>query len=170
MSQIWNEEGRVVPVTKVQCQPNVVKGFRTAEKDGYSAIIISSDVKTREFRKFPADLKENDTITVGNFKKGDSLKIIGTSKGKGFQGVVKRHNFKGGGKTHGHRHDLRRPGSIGGAFPQHVLKGKRMAGRMGSDQVTVKSLRVVEVDEGQGVLYVKGAVPGKRGSVVVLTR
>ena len=168
MSQVWNEEGRVVPVTKVLCGPNVVKGFRTVEKDGYSAMIVKADKKIQELRKFPADLKESDTITVANFSKGDVVRAIGTSKGKGFQGVVKRHNFSGGGKTHGHRHDLRKGGSIGGAFPQHVLKGKRMAGRMGSDRVTVKNLRVVEIDESQGILYILGAVPGRRGSIVAL--
>lgn len=168
MTQIWDEEGRVVPVTKIACPPSTVAGFRTKDKDGYEAVIISSGSIVREFRKYPADLKEKAAITVSNFKKGDKVKVVGTSKGKGYQGVVKRHNFSGGGKTHGHRHDLRRPGSIGSAFPQHVLKGKRMAGRMGADRVTVKNLAIASIDEEKGIMLLKGAVPGTRGSLIIM--
>lgn len=168
MSQLWNKEGKLVPVTKVKCEASIVIGFRTVEKDGYNAAIVSSGKTVREFRSYPADLKEKAAITVAQFNEGQKVKVVGTSKGKGYQGVVKRHNFSGGGKTHGHRHDLRRPGSIGSAFPQHVLKGKRMAGRMGSDRVTVKNLTIASIDQENGVLMLKGAIPGSRGSLVVM--
>jgi len=112
---------------------------------------------------FPEDTDQ----TVDSFPApGDKIKIIGTSKGKGFQGVVKRHNFAGGPKTHGHRHVLRSGGSIGSSFPEHVRKGKKMAGRMGNVQITVNNLKVAWIDQEKKLIAVKGAVPGRRGGQV----
>ena len=164
MTQIWNDKDEMVAVTKIKCVPNKVLGLRTEEKDRYRAVILTDGKKVREFKKFNEEVKPGTEIKADSFSAGDKLKVTGTSIGKGFQGVVKRHNFSGGGKTHGHRHDLRQPGSIGCAFPEHVLKGKKMAGRMGGEKVSVKNLKVMGV-EGE-VLLVKGAVPGKRGSLL----
>ena len=139
-----------------QTQGSAIKQTPGAMKRAYAA--------RREFRvEAPEDATEN---TVASFEVGDVVTIIGTSKGKGFQGVVKRHGFAGGPASHGHRHVLRSPGSIGSAFPQHVLKGKKMAGRMGGDRVTVKNLKVSWIDVDKSVLAVSGAVPGPPGSIV----
>lgn len=174
MSQLFSPEGEVVPVTLIKAEKNQVGLHRTEEKDNYNAVQLSlpnknpnrAHVATREFPlEVAADVKE---LGVDQFEEGDVVEVVGTSKGKGFQGVVKRHNFKGGPASHGHRHVLRSPGSIGAAFPQHVFKGQKMAGRMGADQVTVKNLIIAKVDAEQNVIAVKGAVPGKRGSVVVV--
>jgi large subunit ribosomal protein L3 len=123
----------------------------------------------QEFRLKPADkteVKEGDVIDVSIFTAGDSLQVTSVSKGKGFQGVVKRHGFKGGPRTHGQKHSEREPGSIGGGLRTHVPKGMRMAGRMGSDRITQKNLSVVFVDKEANVMLIKGAVAGKRGTLV----
>lgn len=184
MSQVFSPDGEVVPVTLINALPNIVTIHRTEEKDGYAAVQLalpkqegvtigekrtpSGDKKLFAARQeFRGELPgETATLDVGQFAVGDAIEVTGISKGKGYAGVVKRHHFKGGPASHGHRHVLRRPGSIGSRFPQHVRKGKRMAGRMGSDQVTVKNLVIVAVDSEHHVVAVKGAVPGPRGSVV----
>jgi large subunit ribosomal protein L3 len=172
MSQVFREDGEVVPVTLVQAEPNVVGLRRSEEKDGVTRIQLGlkkpnhkKGIATR--REFEIEVSDDiSEVTVEQFAEGDVVSVAGISKGKGFQGVVKRHHFAGGPASHGHRHVLRRPGSIGCRFPQHVRKGKRMAGRMGADRVTVKNLVVMAVDKENNVLAIKGAVPGKKGTVL----
>lgn len=184
MSQVFSPDGDVVPVTLILAFPNFVTIRRTEEKDGYAAVQLalpkkegaklgekrnpSGDKKLFAARQEFAGAVAEDIATLGvdQFAVGDAIEVTGVSKGKGYAGVVKRHHFHGGPASHGHRHVLRRPGSIGSRFPQHVTKGKRMAGRMGSDQVTVKNLVVVQIDAERHIVAVKGAVPGARGSVV----
>lgn len=173
MSQVWDDKNRIIPITKLKCTPSKLVGFKTVEKDGYQAIIINCEGITKEFKlssKVKNDLKQGAEITVSSFALGDRVKITGKSKGKGFQGVVKRHGFKGGGATHGHRHDLRQGGSIGSAYPQHVMKGKKMAGRMGSDKISISRALVVKVDEKENILMVRGAIPGRRGGIVFISK
>jgi len=185
MSQVFSEDRKVTPVTLIEAGPCVVTQVKTEEKDGYQAVQVGFGERKkinrplmghlkdlgkfrylREIRDVKEDMKIGDKIDAGVFKEGDKIKVVGISKGKGFQGVMKRHGFHGSPATHGHKHDHRAPGSIGSAFPEHVLKGKKMAGRMGGDQVTVKGLKVVKVDKENNLLAVKGAVPGKRGALV----
>lgn len=173
MSQMFSPAGEVIPVTLIAAEPNTVTLRRTVEKSGYAAIQLAlpsrqksgqSSAAKREFKtELPA---ETTQLSVEQFEPGDVITVVGVSKGKGFQGVVKRHGFKGGPASHGHRLNARRPGSIGSRFPQHVTKGKRMAGRMGGDRVTVKNLSIVAVDAAQNLLAIKGALPGKRGSLI----
>lgn len=175
MSQVFSPEGEVVPVTIIIAKPNAVTLRRNTDSDGYSAVQLAlpkDKVKKdgeryeakREFKtEVAADTKE---MNVDQFIPGDVVEVSGISKGKGFQGPVKLHHFKGGPKSHGHRHVLRKAGSIGSRFPQHTRKGKRMAARMGGDRVTVKNLTVVTIDAEKNLLAVKGAIPGKRGSLV----
>jgi len=182
MTQIFDEQGNIVPVTLVSAGPVVIVQKKTKEKDGYEATQvgfekiekkakITKTMKGKEFRH----IKENrgateknvgDQLSVGEFKEGDEVTIIGTSKGKGFQGVVKRHGFAGRNKMHGMKHDERTTGSIGQRFPQHTIKGRRMPGRMGSDRVTVKNLKIVKIDTEHNIIAVKGAVPGRRGTLL----
>lgn len=188
MSQVFDKAGKVIPVTLVQAGPCVVTQVKTQDKDDYTAVQIGfgkkrqvskpltghlKDLETfrylREFRlDKTGDFKRGDEIKADIFKEGDNVSFMGTSKGKGFQGVVKRHNFKGGPASHGHRHVLRRPGSIGGAYPQHVRKGVRMAGRMGADRITIKASPVVSVDTDKGIIAIKGPVPGVRNGLLVI--
>ncbi|MBI4022365.1 MAG: 50S ribosomal protein L3 [Candidatus Andersenbacteria bacterium] len=175
MSQMFSPAGEAVPVTLIVAEPNEVTLRRVAARDGYEAVqlglprrsLVRRWAARREF--LMSVTEETNTLTVEQFSPGDVVTVAGVSKGKGFQGVVKRHHFKGGPASHGHRHVLRRPGSIGSRFPQHVLKGKRMAGRMGGERVTVKNLSVVWVDAAQHLLAIRGAVPGTRGSIVEVT-
>ncbi|MGH7928489.1 MAG: 50S ribosomal protein L3, partial [Candidatus Binatia bacterium] len=185
MSQIFSDEGDVIPVTLISAERNSITLRRTEAKDGYVAAQLalprrrSNDTKDLPQRGKPKQMKRHfalrqefhgtlrddvQEVGVDQFIVGDIVQVSGLSKGKGFAGVVKRHHFKGGPASHGHRHVLRRPGSIGSRFPQHVRKGKRMAGRMGHDRVTVKNLQIVSIDTEHHVLAVKGAVPGARGS------
>ena len=188
MSQIFNEQGKVIPVTLVEAGPCHVIQVRTQEKDGYSAVQIGFESKKdkhtnkaqqghfkksgaqgnfRYSREFQAeDLKVGDKIDVGIFNPGEIVRVSGISKGKGFQGVVKRHGFSGANATHGTKHNERAPGSIGSAWPQRVFKGKKMAGRMGSDRVTVKGLEIIEVDKDQNILAINGALPGRKGTLL----
>jgi large subunit ribosomal protein L3 len=189
MSQRFKGDGTAVPVTLLQAGPCVVTQVRTKEKDGYDAVQLGFGVdkranmpskghtkaagnafKTlREFRlDAPADLKVGDTVQAATFEPGDMVAVQGLSKGKGFQGVVKRHGFGGGPSTHGHKDNLRMPGSIGSGGMQRVFKGLRMGGRMGGDTVTVKTLEVIEVDAATGVVAVTGAVPGARGTLLLV--
>jgi len=190
MTQRFREDGTVVPVTLLQAGPCVVTQVKTAEKDGYDAIQLgfgegknpsrplkghlkASGAKSRVLKEFRVegvtDLKVGDTIEVGQFTLGEFVQVTGMSKGKGFQGVVRRHHFAGGPATHGHKDNLRMPGSIGSGGIQRVFKGMKMGGRMGGDKVTVKNLEIMEIDAKNGVIAVKGAVPGARGSVVLVS-
>ena len=158
----------IVPLLPIIAEKQEVK--KDGEKNNKKDLKGKPKELKRRFmarREFPIELDEKESVvTVKQFEVGDTVIVVGTSKGKGFQGVVKRHGFKGGPASHGHRHSLRQAGSSGSAYPQHVVKGKRMAGRMGSDRVTVKNLSIMWIDEEKNVLAVKGAVPGAKGSVV----
>ena len=175
MAQYFSPEGAVVPVTVLSVSPVSVKRIFSKEKDGYDSVQVSwaqgKKQKLKEFRLKPMDkveVKEGDSIDVGVFAPGDKLQVSSISKGKGFQGVVKRHGFHGGPRTHGQKHSEREPGSIGGGLRTHVPKGMRMAGRMGSDRITQKNLKVVFVDKENNLLLIEGAVAGKRGTLVEL--
>lgn len=187
MTQIYSGEGVAIPATAVAVRGNVVTQVRTKDADGYEAVQVGEGARNagriakaqkgqwkdlgsfasvKEFRVEAPALKVGDKIDVSQFKAGDVVLVTATSKGKGFQGVVKRHGFGGGPRTHGQKHSEREPGSIGGGLRTHVPIGTRMAGRMGSDTVTVKNLKVVHVDPAESVMYVSGAIPGRRGSLV----
>jgi len=192
MTQIFKEDGTVIPVTAVLAMPNVVTQIKSAEtKDGYNAVQVGfgvakkngksfaghikglKEVKAvKEFKAKTEDtktLKRGDVITVEVFGEGDEVKVMGTSKGKGFQGVVKRHGFHGSPKTHGHKDQVRMPGSIGAGGVQRVFKGKKMGGHMGDEQVTVSGLKIIAIDALKDILYVKGAVPGARNGLVLIS-
>jgi large subunit ribosomal protein L3 len=188
MAQVFDAGGRVHPVTVITVPTNAVTQVKTAEgKDGYAAVQLGIGerkaknvnkaqatkgffAKFKEFRLADVSgLEKGAAIAAGTFEAGDSVVVSGISKGKGFQGVVKRHGFHGGRRTHGQKHSEREAGSIGGGPGRaggRVVKGMRMAGRMGGDRVTVKGLTVVKVDTEKGELYIRGAVPGRRGSYV----
>jgi len=187
MTQYFAESGMSCAATLIQAGPAVVTQIKTPETDGYTSVQIGfgeGKVKhinkaqkghtkdlgdfsvMREFRTAEGELKRGDTLTVDQFLVGELVTVTGTSKGKGFQGVVKRHKFRGGPRTHGQKHTERSPGSIGSQGPQRVYKGTRMAGRMGGDQVSVKNLEVLAVDPATNTLLVKGAIPGVPGSLV----
>lgn len=181
-------DGRAIAATLLSAGPVVVTQVKTKETDGYNAIQvgfgtraaknISKAVKGHvkdlgsfaEIIEFRVDdtsaWKKGDTIDAGAFTLGETITVAGISKGKGFQGVVKRHGFRGGQRTHGQKHSEREPGSIGSTGPQKVAKGRRMAGRMGSDRITVKGLRVLGVDTTNGKLLISGCVPGARGTIL----
>jgi large subunit ribosomal protein L3 len=186
MTQIFTEDGAVVPVTVIKTSPNVVTQVKTSDKDGYTAIQIGFGEKNakniakplkghvKELGNF-THLKEvklegeftvGDKIEANTLVEGDIVAVSAISKGKGFQGVVKRHGFKGGRRSHGQKHSEREPGSIGVGGVQRVFKGMRMGGRMGADRVTVKNLKVAKVDSENQLVYIKGAVPGRKGTLV----
>lgn len=186
MSQIFDDSGNVHPVTAIETGKAVVLQVKGQEKDGYAAVQVGfgdrrekniakpqrghmKDLGSfrflKEFRG-EGDFKVGDVIEPTVFAEGDTVEVSAISKGKGFQGVVKRHGFHGGPRTHGQKHSEREPGSIGTAGWQKVIKGMRMAGRMGSDRVTLKSVKIVKIDAEKGLVYVKGAVPGRRGTLV----
>jgi len=171
MSQIWKGE-KVVPVTVIQAEPNKIALLRTKERDGYEAAQLLFGKAKREFRISGGtkDLNEGGEVTVSIFKDGDIVKVSGISKGRGFQGVVKRHGFHGGPKTHGQKNRHRAPGSIGSTAFQRVVPGRRMAGRMGNDRVTIKNLEVVGVDPDKNLIFLKGAVPGARGGILEIRK
>ena len=189
MTEYFSEEGKVFPVTIVSAGPVTVTRIFEKSKDGYNAVQVGYGTQKKhrinkprlgqmkgvlyrelkEFRLKPTDesiVKEGDIIDVSSFVIGDKLQVTSVSKGKGFQGVIKRYNFKGGPRTHGQKHSEREPGSISGGLRTHVPKGMRMAGRMGSDRITQKNLKVVFVDKENNFLLIKGAITGKRGSLV----
>lgn len=173
MTQLWDADGNVHAVTVLKAPGVVVSGILTKEKNGYEAIQVSMP-KTKnteyikEFRTFAGDLQKGASIKCDIFQVGDTVEVSSTSKSKGFQGVVKRHGFKGGWDQHGQKHSHREAGSIGGGARAggRVAKGMRMPGRMGGDRVTVKNLKIMGVDAENGVLFIKGAVPGRRGTLV----
>ena len=196
MTSIFNAEGDLVTVTVIQAGPCKVVSIRDKEKDGYSAVLVGFEDKkekniskpvlgqfkknnlsplknVKEFKGFDtSSIKVGDEIRVDLFQEGDVIKVRGKSKGKGFQGVMKRHNFGGvGGTTHGQSDRLRAPGSIGASsYPSRVFKGQRMAGRMGFDNVTVRNLKVIKVISEDNLMMVKGAVPGAINSIVELIK
>jgi len=186
MTQIFDKEGVVHPVTIINAGPITITQIKESEKDGYDSVQVGYGERkekninkplkghfkdlgnfkyVKEFEKF-GDVNVGDKTDVSVFEEGDSVIVSAVSKGKGFQGVVKRHNFSGGPRSHGQKHSERKPGSIGSTGPQRVFKGTRMAGRMGTDRITVKNLKIVQIDKENNKLFVKGAVPGRRGTLV----
>lgn len=186
MTQVFDEKGEAFPVTLVEAGPCIVTQIKSKDKDGYDAVQIGfTKVKETKIRKsqkarpykhvreFRGDFDVNlsDEITLESFSPGDKVKVRGTSKGKGFAGVMKKWNFSGAGtSTHGTKHTDRKPGSIGSVFPQRVFKGTKMAGRMGTDTVTVKNLKIVEVDLEKSVIALQGAIPGKKGGILTIEK
>ncbi|MEX2161482.1 MAG: 50S ribosomal protein L3 [Anaerolineales bacterium] len=192
MTQIFDEQGNAVPITLIEAGPCFVTQIRRPSEDGYSAVQLAfGETKAkhlsggerghlnrakapllrylREFRSKQPEVKEGDTLTVQNFAVGDRVDIIGVSKGKGFAGGMKRHHFSGGPITHGQSDRQRSPGAISGnTFPGRVFKGKRMAGRMGGDQVTAMNLTIVLVNSEKNLIGVHGAVAGGKGSIVTI--
>lgn len=170
MTTIYDGQKEAQNVTLVECESHVSL-IRTKEVDTYDAVQIEMQ-KTKkrkvqkEFKVAGSTLKVGDNIGVEIFEIGDVVRVSGTTKAKGFQGGVKRHGFKGSPKSHGHKHDLRAPGSIGATTPQHVMKGRRMAGRMGGERSTSKNLKIVFIDKAKKLIGVKGAVPGIPGTVI----
>ena len=192
MSQIFDEKGKVIPVTILETGPVKIIQIKTKEKDGYAAIQIGFGKKKniskplkghlknidnfrwlKEFRvnedKNIEGYKVGDEIKVDVLNEGETVNIRGLSRGKGFQGVVKRHGFHGKDATHGVKHANRQPGSIGATTPQHVIKGKKMAGRTGGENITVKKVKVIKVEPQKNLLYLKGAIPGKRGTLIEIS-
>lgn len=191
MTQIFGDDGRVFPGTVISAGPITVTSVKNDDKDGYKAVqfgfgekklsriskalqghlkgVLPAEGKTfaviKEHRTND-DVSLGQTVDVSAFAEGDTVTVSGISKGKGFQGVVKRHGFKGGRRSHGQKHSEREPGSIGAGGMQRVFKNKRMAGRMGSDRVSVKNLTVLKVDKENNLIFISGAIPGRRGTVL----
>jgi len=195
MTSVYNAEGKNIPCTVIQASPCVVTQVKTVETDGYASVQLAYDEKKDkntskpmkghfakanttakkklvEFKKFNDAKTIGEVITAELFVEGDLIDVVGTSKGKGFQGVVKRHGFAGvGGQTHGQHNRLRAPGSLGASsWPSRVFKGMRMAGRMGGDRVKVQNLQILKVYPEQNLLVVSGSIPGAKGSYVILEK
>ena len=195
MTSVYNAEGKNIPCTVIQAGPCVVTQGKTVETDGYASVQLAYDEKKDkntskpmkghfakanttakkklvEFKKFNDAKTIGEVITAELFVEGDLIDVVGTSKGKGFQGVVKRHGFAGvGGQTHGQHNRLRAPGSLGASsWPSRVFKGMRMAGRMGGDRVKVQNLQILKVYPEQNLLVVSGSIPGAKGSYVILEK
>jgi large subunit ribosomal protein L3 len=191
MTQIIAADGVVTPVTILQATPNTVTQIKTVETDGYNAVQLGfgkgknlskavsghakkagENISPKEIREFRFDtlpeVKIGDEVTVADFMLGDKVAVVGTSKGKGFAGTIKRHNFIESRNTHGFKGDIRKVGSIGSMYPQKVFKGKKMPGRMGADRVTVKNLVVSYIDAENNLIGIKGAVPGPNKSLVIV--
>jgi len=191
MTQVFSQNGAVVPCTLITTEPCFVVKKKTSENDGYCALVVAcGDMKRchpsvrgqvrhvqecsapRVITEIRCSKEELEHVDVGSrielsvFQEGDRVSVRGVSKGKGFAGVVKRHGFSGSLASHGRKHDLRKGGSIGCAYPEHVIKGRKMAGRMGHDQVTLHGVQVVFVDQKRGLIAVKGAIPGAKGSTI----
>ena len=182
MTQVFTEDGLAHAATILRVEPMVVTQVKAADKEGYSAVQVGTGAQkkerlnkaqrevapykhVKEFRVEEGSYKVGDTVAL-TLEPGDVVTVASTSKGKGFQGVVKRHGFHGGPRTHGQKHSEREPGSIGSTGPQRVFKGMRMAGRMGGERVTVRNLKVLQVDASSGTLLVSGAIPGRRDTLV----
>jgi large subunit ribosomal protein L3 len=195
MTSIFDAEGKNIPCTVIEAGPCVVTQLRTVDADGYTAVQLAFDEKKEknttgalkghfakakttpkrklvEFKTFEDEKNLGDTITVEIFAEGDFVDVVGTSKGKGFQGVVKRHGFAGvGGQTHGQHNRLRAPGSLGASsWPSKVFKGMRMAGRMGGDRVKIQNLEVLKVYPEHNLMVVSGSIPGAKGSYVIVDK
>lgn len=180
MSQIFQEDGCVIPVTLISCPPQTITQIKTAEKDGYAAIVVGFEAlkkprKTKKFRflrefriEKPEDYKKEEPVTLERFKDIKKVTITGISKGKGFAGFIKLHHFSSGPGSHG-SHFKREPGSIGArSKPGRIHKGKKMAGRMGNERVTIKNVPLIETNLEKNLLAVKGQVPGPRGGLVII--
>ena len=195
MTRLFDKNGKMVPVTVLEAGPCTISQVKTNEKDGYDAVQVGyldlsdkhltkalkghfdkANIKPKrmlfEFEKVPGfTYKVGQTFNVGIFNKGDLVRVSGSSKGKGFTGVIKRHNFSRQKKTHGTGHTERAPGSIGQASdPSRVFPGMRMAGRHGNSKVTVENLQIVDIEKSKNLLFLKGAVPGARNGMVVITK
>ena len=191
MDQVWDEQGNVIPVTVINAGPVIVTQVKNKEKDGYEAFQVGYDNtakhitkqlaghlkdlgKFRHIKEFKKIGDENfgvgDSIDVSAFAKGDKVTVTGWEIGRGFQGVVKRHGFHGGPKTHGQKNRLRHPGSNGPTAPQRVVKGKKMAGRMGNERVTLRKVSVVGIDKENNVLMLKGPVPGNARNILLIQK
>ena len=195
MTSLFTEEGKYIPVTAVEVGPCVVTQVKTVETDGYSAVQLAFDEKKEkhttkalqghfknantapkrklvEFDGFSDSVKLGDVLTADFFTTDDFVSVTGKTKGRGFQGVVKRHGFSGvGGQTHGQHNRLRAPGSLGASsFPSRVMKGMRMAGRMGGDKTKIINLKVVKLVPENNLLVVKGSVPGPKGSYIIVEK
>ena len=195
MTSIFDAEGKNIPCTVIEAGPCVVTQLRTVDRDGYQAVQLAFDEKKEknttgalkghfakakttpkrklvEFKTFEDEKNLGDTITVEIFAEGDFVDVVGTSKGKGFQGVVKRHGFAGvGGQTHGQHNRMRAPGSLGASsWPSKVFKGMRMAGRMGGDRVKIQNLEVLKVYPEHNLMVVSGSIPGAKGSYVIVDK
>ncbi len=193
MTSLYDKDGSLVGCTVIEAAPNVVTHVRTREKDGYTAVQLSygerrakstskaalahfkkagttPKVRSHEFKEFEHEMKLGETVSIELFEEGSFVTVTGNSKGKGFQGVVKRHGFKGIDETtHGQHDRVRAPGSLGGSsYPARVFKGLRMAGRKGGDQHTTENLKVVKVDKDRNLLLLRGSVPGPKGSYVII--
>jgi len=190
MSRVFDQEGKAIPITLIEAGPVYITQIKSKEGDNYEAVqvgfankkkptkALSGHIQKAKLKEAPRwlrefrlkdevkDLKLGDKIDVSEFKVGEKVIIRGVSKGKGFQGVVRRHGFKGGPASHGQKHSAREPGSIGATGPQRVFKGTRMAGRMGGKRVTAKNLKIARVDPELHLLAVKGAVPGAKGQLL----
>ncbi len=182
MTRMIQDDGRVVPITVVQCEPNIVAQIKTVDKDGYGAIVVGYDplkkpTKTKKFHylkefrlKEGESFTKGDQVTVEMFQEGDAVAVTGKSKGKGFQGVVKRYHMAGGPATHG-SHFKREPGSVGArAKPGRIHRGKRMAGRMGHDTITVTNTSVLYLDKKNNILGIKGPLPGANKSLLFIKK
>jgi large subunit ribosomal protein L3 len=195
MTSIFDEAGKQIPCSVIEAGPCVVTQVKTKEIDGYEALQLGFDDKKDkhttnalkghfkkagvtpkrkvvEFDNFNKELKTGSEVKADIFAEGEFVDVIGTSKGKGFQGVVKRHNFAGvGGQTHGQHNRLRAPGSLGASsWPSRVFKGMRMAGRMGGDRVKVQNLQIVKIFSDQNLIVVKGSIPGAKGSYILIEK
>ena len=196
MSNIFVSDGILVPVTVIEAGPCSIINIRTKDKNGYEALQLGFGARKeknitkpvlgqfkkadlspaailKEFKNFKiSDYKVGDKVSVEIFKEGDTVKVTGRSKGKGFQGVMRRHNFGGvGGTTHGQSDRLRAPGSIGASsYPSRVFKGQKMAGRMGNEQVTISNLKVIKIINDKNILMVKGAIPGAINSIIEINK
>ena len=195
MTHYFGEDGKMITCTVVEAGPCVVLQKKTDDTDGYNAIQVgfgekkeknvsagmkghfkkanaAASSKIREFRNFTEDKNVGDTITVDIFEEGETVHVVGASKGKGFQGVVKRHNFNGVGmRTHGQHDRHRAPGSIGSSsFPSRVFKGMRMAGRMGNDTVKMRNIKVAKIISDKNLILLNGSVPGSKGSYVIIEK
>ena len=193
MTSLFDADGSLVACTVIEASPNVVTHIKTQEKDGYQAVQLSAverraksttaaamghykkanttpKVKAHEFKEFEQELKLGDSIGVDLFEEGSFVTVTANGKGKGFQGVVKRHGFSGVGEgTHGQHDRSRAPGSLGGSsYPARVFKGLRMAGRKGGDQHTTENLKVVKVDKDRNLVLLRGSVPGPKGSIIII--
>lgn len=187
MTRFFKDDGTVVPVTLIEAGPMTITQIRTVEKDGYQAVQAGFHIgkkpnkaKSGHLKDLPnfkilkefrtsSDFKRGDNLDASAFNVDDVVKVSGLSKGRGFQGAVKRHGFRGMPASHGHHHVLRHVGSIGQRFPQHTLKGMRMAGRMGGVRVTTRGLKIVSIDKENNLLALRGAVPGRKGTLLEIS-
>jgi len=189
MSSVFDEKGKIIPVTILEAGPVKITQIKNIDKDGYLAVQAGFGQKKKISKPLLGHLKDNgrlrwlkefraqdakdlenykvgDEINVTAFNEGELVNISGISRGKGFQGVVKRHGFHGTHTTHGNKDQLRTSGSIGATTPQHVIKGKKMAGHTGGEKISLKRIKVIKIDKDKNLIYLKGAIPGKRGTLI----